>query len=222
MLNHREKGGSAQSINTRLTRAANLLGKKETEGVKRSYSELEEDKYAGASEKGNGKRSKPETIRDRCAEIIAFNKINAKHLTDQYNKGVLKRGSDYVESKKRNKYLAVNAVGKDLFMENGTLGGEKKVTRRVFKTSHEALEEGIELISGKIAEGYQRPFKGKEYRIDYSKVMDEEDKRSNDSVVGGEEAGDGTDVILSEAVDDEYVKTIEDSLNDLEMRYGYK
>jgi predicted DNA-binding WGR domain protein len=145
------------------------------------------------------------------------NKINSQQILDQYEKTIVKCTMDYVENSTR--YCAVNVAGKSVYIENGTLKSEnKKVIRKKCRSHQEACEEAVEIISGKIAEGYQRPRKEKEYKIDYSKAKDEEDKKEKEEEMI---EGEPTDPIQSD-IDEAYMEVLNESLQDLESRYGNK
>ncbi|MDR3548699.1 MAG: hypothetical protein P4M11_10630 [Candidatus Pacebacteria bacterium] len=142
-------------------------------------------------------------------------------MHDQYRKSVAQYSIDYVENKRASRFFAINVVGKELYLESGKIGAsDTKVTKRVLPSHEEACEEAAEMVSGRVADGYQRAHKRKDHRIDYSKAEDEEEEKEG-KVEEPEEENEPTDPIESE-IDESYVKTITESFADLESRYGAK
>eukprot|EP00826_Nyctotherus_ovalis_P028753 TRINITY_DN22677_c0_g3_i1.p1 TRINITY_DN22677_c0_g3~~TRINITY_DN22677_c0_g3_i1.p1 ORF type:complete len:214 (+),score=39.40 TRINITY_DN22677_c0_g3_i1:162-803(+) len=209
-----------------------MLDHKQVEAKKRSFD----------VEEATGRR-KVEGVKDKFMSILSVNKILISPTLFQYGENIKKYAVDYVEHKHHNKYCAVNVIGKELFIEIGSAGnGNKTVTKKTFEDHQTACEEAIEFVSRKIAEGYKRPYKSKEYHIDrsisaaeYKLNSSEEQKKSiknesidNSSVKkeeekstevanGSGEDGD-TDLLLSELDDDELQQIISESMNDLESR----
>jgi len=154
------------------------------------------------------RRKKLVSISERFSEMISMAKIPLKTTLSQYNANLSKYNCDYVENKRYNKYCAINIVGKELYIENGYLTnfGKPVVIKRVFDTNKKACEEGIEIISGKIAEGYSKNYKKSEHKIDYVKAKSTENDKKEEE--GNE--GEGTEKMLNDSQDSQYEVVLED------------
>ena len=143
-------------------------------------------------------------------------------------RNLLKYEGEYVEHLTTRRYCATRVVGQLLYIEEDAgRSSRKAVVKRDFGSKEQACAAAADAIADKLAQGYHRPHKKVEHRFDYAAAL----PMPMDVVVADPQDAPTTQRALEEDLgdlevlaepDEDYTKTITESLAELEARHSGK